>query len=116
MQTKNVAGQSNIVTARNYFDDQGNPAGGYAHGVGFCVSWQDGPRGKQPDGSLAPANGAFVEDLLVAVAQRLAFFQSTQYAHEANAEAMRLVNTAIETLAERARERANRGVLGQNAV
>lgn len=114
MQTKNVAGQSNIVTARNHFDENGNPAGGYAHGVGFCVSWQDGPRAKQPDGTLAPANGAFVEDLLVAATQRLAFFQSSKFVHPANAEAIRLINTAIETLAERANERANRGVLGSN--
>lgn len=116
MQTKNVAYQSNVVTARNYLDDLGNPAGGYAHGVGFCVSWQDGPRTKQVDGTLAPANGAFIEDLLVAVTQRLAFFQSSQYVHEANAKAMQLVNQAMATLAERANERASRGVLGQNSV
>lgn len=116
MQTENVAGQSNIVRARNYFDDQGNPSGGYAHGPGMCIAWQDGPRGKQADGTLAPANGAFVEDVLVAAAQRLAFFEESKYAHIANAEAITHINAAIESLNKRSKERASRGVLGQNAV
>lgn len=115
-QVTHVIGQSNPVTARNYTDEAGNPAGGYAHGPGMCIAWQDGPRGKEPDGTLGDPNGAFVEDALVAAVQRLTFFQASKYAHEANADAIGHIIAAIEALHARANERANRGVLGQHAV
>lgn len=114
MQTQNQIGQSNNVIARNYTDNEGNPAGGYAHGVGLCIAWQDGPRGKNEDGTLLPANGAFVEDVLVAAHQRLDFFQRSKFTHPDNAEAMSHIYQAIECLNRRARERAARGVLGNN--
>lgn len=122
MQKNFKLGQSNEVVARNYTDDAGNPAGGYAHGPGMTIAWQDGPRGKihesggPPEGRLAPANGAFVEDALVAARQRLEFFQQSPYAHDANAEAIRHIDYAIEALHNRAKERASRGVLGANVV
>jgi len=116
MQKNEQLCQSNEVRCRNYTDDNGNPSGGYAHGVGMCISWQDGPRGKLPDGGLQPANGAFVEDALVAAHQRLDFFQRSQYAHPDNAEAMGHIYQALECLNRRAKERKARGVLGQNAV
>lgn len=109
-------GQSNPVRSRNYVDENGNPAGGYAHGIGLCVNFQDGPRGKTDGGELKPANGAFVEDLLVAAAERLRFFQSSQFAHPANQEAINHINEAIRTLHVRATDRAARGVLGRNVV
>lgn len=108
-------GQSNEVTARNHIDTNGNPAGGYAHGVGMSIVWQDGPRGKIGE-TLAPANGAFVEDALVAARQRLEFFQESQFAHHANAEAIECIDAAIKSLQERSEERRSRGVLGVNAV
>jgi hypothetical protein len=108
-------GQSNPVTARNYTEENGDPAGGYAHGVGMSIAWQDGPRGKV-GGELGPATGAFVEDALVAAKQRLQFFQGSKYAHPANAAAIVLIDQAIGALHERAMERASRGVLGANAV
>lgn len=109
-------GQSNEISSCNYTDGNGNPAGGYATGVGLCVAFQNGPRGKDASGALAPANGAFVEDLLVAAHQRLEFFQGSKFVHEDNAEAMRHIEAAIEALNRRAKERAKRGVLGQNSV
>ncbi len=116
MQKNYKLGQSNEVNARNYFDEAGNPAGGYAHGPGMCIAWQDGPRGRVGEtGPLNPANGAFVEDALVAARQRLDFFQQSQYAHEANAEAILHIDAAIEALHARAVERQLRGVLGKNA-
>ncbi len=106
--------ESNEITTRNYVDDQGNPAGGYAHGVGMCISWQDGPRGPNPDGGLNPPNGAFVEDVMLAAKQRLEFFQQSQYADEANEMAIVHLNEAMEALHKRAEARRARGVLGQN--
>lgn len=110
-------GQSNEVSARNYTDENDNPAGGYAHGPGMCIAWQDGPRERHPaTGDLRPANGAFVEDALVAARQRLVFFQHSKFACEKNAEAMRHIDAAITALWDRALERESRGVLGSNAV
>lgn len=109
-------GQSNEITARNHVDANGNPAGGYAHGKGLCVSFQDGPRGKLPGGDLLPSNGAFVEDLLVAARQRLCFFQDSKFAHPNNQSAIESIDAAIQSLHRRACERADRGVLGKNEV
>jgi len=114
-QVSNI-GQSNPVRARNYTDADGNPAGGYVHGPGLCVAFQDGPRGKDADGKLKPANGAFVEDLLVAALQRLEFFQQSRYVHEKNQEAINHIVDALRALDTRARERSARGVLGKNEV
>lgn len=107
---------SNPVHSNNYFDGKGNPSGGYAHGIGMCIAWQDGPRGKFADGKLAPANGAFVEDAIVAARERLNFFQQSQYAHEANAKAINHLNLALDALATRTKERVARQVEGQNIV
>lgn len=110
-------GESNEVIARNFLNSSGNPAGGFVQGVGMFINWQDRPLGKDENtGRLAPANGAFIEDALVAARQRLAFFHSGKYAHDANAEAIRHIDCAIEVLERRASERRERGVLGQNAV
>lgn len=108
-------GQSNVITCKNYMDGD-NPAGGYAHGPGMCISWQDGPRGKDEHGNLQPASGAFVEDALVAALQRLHCFQNSKFAHPANARAIELINEAIGVLNSRSKERAARGVLGANVV
>lgn len=109
------AGQSNPIRSRHHVDANGNPAGGYAHGVGLCVNFQDGPRGT-PGGELKPANGAFVEDLMVAAIDRLEFFQGSQFRHDKNQEAIGHLYAALTALQDRATARAARGVLGCNAL
>jgi hypothetical protein len=116
VQTITQNGESNQIRCRNYTDAEGNPAGGYAHGIGMSIAWQDGPRGTGTDGQLAPPNGAFVEDAIQAAAQRLAFFQQSKYAHPDNAEAIAHLDAAIKALGRRAAERRSRGVLGLNKV
>lgn len=116
VQTIHQEGQSNEIRARNYTDENGNPAGGYCSGPGLCIHWQDGPRGSAPNATLNPANGAFVEDVILAAIQRLEFFERSQYAHPANADAIRACRAAIKSLHDRAIERKSRGVLGVNAV
>lgn len=108
-------GKSNQLTCKNYMDGD-NPSGGYAHGPGLCISWQDGPRGKDENGNLEPASGAFVEDALVAAGQRLQCFQASKFAHPANARAIELINEAVGVLASRSSERQARGVLGSHSV
>lgn len=110
------SGQSNHIRCRDWVDADGNPSSGYAQGVGMSVVFQDGPRGKRDDGTLQPANGAFVEDLLVAAMQRLAFFQNSKFAHPANADAIEHIAAAIKSLESRAKQRSDRGVLGANVV
>lgn len=110
------SGQSNPIRTRDVVDIEGNPAGGYAHGIGLCVSFQDGPRGRDETGALKPANGAFVEDLLVAAAGRLEFFQASRFACDANADALKGIYSALTALHARAQSREARGVLGSHTV
>lgn len=117
MPTVEQAGQSNPITCHNYIDAAtGNPESGYAHGVGMSITWQHGPRGKNADGTLAAANGAFVEDAILAARQRLNHFQNTKFAHQDNADAIECLDRAIDCLRRRAKARAERGVLGLNIV
>lgn len=110
------SGQSNPIRCSNSQDVHGNPTSGYAHSVGMCIAWQDGPRGKNPDGTLGPATGAFVEDALVAAKQRLEYFQQSKFACEENQSAIDSIALAIDHLARRAATRRERGVLGQHAT
>lgn len=116
VQEELCSGRSNAIRCRNYIDSDGNPTGGYAHGPGMCISWQDGPRGKDGNGELMEANGAFVEDALLAAWQRLLHFQKSQFACRENEVAMRHIQRAIGELFARSQDRNKRGVLGQNKV
>lgn len=116
MQIITQQAQSNPIRVSNHTDENGNPTGGYAHGTGLCIAWQDGPRGKAEGGTMAPANGAFVEDALVAARQRLQFFQESKFKCEANGEAIRCIDAALDALERRAKERAARGTQGQHLV
>lgn len=109
------------IRAVNVIDEDGNPTGGTVNlRIGernpLRIQWQDGPRGKDADGNLAPANGAFVEDVIWAAKQRLEFFQDSKYSHQNNQDAIQLLDSALGYLAQRRRERADRGVEGQHEV
>lgn len=109
------------IKATNVVDKDGNPTGGTVNmRMGernpLRVQWQDGPRGKDAEGNLGPSNGAFVEDVIWAALQRLEFFQTSKYAHPANAEAVSHLHQALEMLNTRRVERADRGVEGQHEV
>jgi len=107
--------QSNVLKVRHYMAGD-LPQSGYVTGPGLTVVWQDGPRAKQTDGSLATANGAFVEDVLLAAKERLAFFQSTKFNHPANDEAITYIEKALESLNSRAKNRESQGKLGQQQI
>lgn len=100
--------------AENWTDEQGRPAGGVATGRGFTVSWQNGPLGRGND--RREPNGAFVEDVIQAVVGRIEFYQSTEFACESNAEALRHLQLAAEALASRTRDREARKVEGTHVV
>lgn len=91
-------------------DADGNPAGGSTFGQGFAIAWQDGPLGREGERTLA--NGAFVEHVIEAAINRLAFYQSTKFAHPRNAQALEHLKAAIGALQMRTVERQARGVEG----
>lgn len=114
------------IVTNNQLDENGNPTGGEVklelnrevnggRGIHNClhVYWQDGPRG-QEDGSLAPPNGAFVEDVIYAAIQRLEYFQQSKFKSEYNQVALDNLTAALTALNERSNERAERGVLGKH--
>lgn len=92
------------------------PTGGYFHGEGLAIRYQDGPvgPGQKP-------NGCQVEDLLVAARYRLMHFQgdgtqdsSGEFACYENAEAVYAIGEALNWLAARTRARQEQGVEGSN--
>ena len=97
----------------NEVDENGNPAGGYAKGVGMEINWQNGPLGRG-DGRKSP-NGAFVETVLAAVTQRIEFYQTAQnkrFACRENAIAITKIEEALMWLDSRTKAREARLVEG----
>jgi hypothetical protein len=96
--------------AENDVDENGNPAGGFAGGIGFSIEWQRGPL--SVDGVRKEPNGAFVETILAAVKQRIEHYQDSRFACEENADAIVLIGQAIKRLDYRTRRRIEAGVEG----
>lgn len=95
-------------------DENGNPAGGVTSGRGFTISWQNGPLGR--DNERKEPNGAFVEDVLDAVAQRIDFYQGSKFACEENSEALHHINQAAAALDRRTKTREARKIEGTHEV
>lgn len=96
-------------------DAQERPAGGTSSGRGFCISWQNGPLGQMGTTERREPNGAFVEDVIQAVIGRLLFYQGSEFACQANADALEALNMAAEALDRRTKDREQRGVEGTHA-
>jgi hypothetical protein len=103
------------LTLANVTDVDENPTGGEVVGPGMTIHWQNGGRARE-DGSLAPANGAFVETVIYAAKQRLEFFQKSQYATDENQEAIEHLDQALLALDKRRQARKARGVEGKHEV
>ena len=84
----------------------GIPAGGRAVGRGLRVDFQDGPIGE------SGRNGAFIEDLLQVVHNRLAWYQTGKFACQENADALEHIVEALKALDKRTKKRRRRGVEG----
>jgi len=107
------------MSAQGFFseqwsDDSDNPAGGCTSGRGFTISWQNGPLGRGND--RREPNGAFVEDVIAAAADRIEFYQSSKFACDDNAEAIEHLRKAIDALQRRTRDRETRDVEGTHAA
>lgn len=103
------------IMADNFDDAEGNPAGGFAQGVGFEIVWQNGVT-RDADGRLMLQTGAFVEDVVMAVIQRMEFYQRGKFASDYNAAALEHLNKALVAMESRRRDRENRGVDGRHEL
>lgn len=98
------------MRSEHWVDASGNPEGGSTFGNGFAISWQHGPLGRGPD-RRAP-NGAFVEDVIAAAADRIEFYQGSKFACARNAKALEHLRAALSELEARTKEREARAVEG----
>lgn len=89
--------------ATNNIDADGNPSGGSAKGLGFSIHWQDGPLGRGAE--RTEPNGAFVETIIAAAAQRIDFYQQSKFACKENQEALDHLNAALAALDSRTKRR-----------
>lgn len=96
--------------SEQFTDADGAPAGGQTFGPGFAIAWQNGPLGRGTE--RKEPNGAFVETIIAAARDRLEFYQRGKFACKPNAEAIELLNAALEILDWRTKEREARGVEG----
>ena len=112
-------------TAKHTTDQEGRPAGGHTtidvnntHGV--VLQWQDGPlrvsAGKDIGGAplyddLQP-NGLFVETLIAVAADRIRYYQRSEFACRENAMAITKLEEAVMWLNERTKRRTAAGIEG----
>lgn len=104
-----------LVNSRHDSDEDGNPAGGRTDGKGILIVWQNGPlvweQGDVAGGRLEP-NGAFVEGVIEAAADRLRYYQASKFACRENALALTKLEEALHWLEHRTAVREARGVEG----
>lgn len=105
-----IDGAAGPITGHNNLDDDGNPAGGMVRGRGFEIVWQDGPL--VINGLRHEPNGAFVEDVVTAVLERMRHYQSTRFGCRENALVITKLEEAIHWMQHRTAARTRRGVEG----
>lgn len=96
--------------AEHWDDANGNPAGGTTFGRGFVIDWQNGPLGRGAE--RREPNGAFVEDVIDACADRIRFYQKSHFACDRNARALKHLEAALDELDARTNDREARAVEG----
>jgi hypothetical protein len=103
------------MTLNEHWNDaDGNPAGGISQGVGFTISWQNGPLGRGED--RREPNGAFVEEVLKAVVGRLEFYEDSKFSCSKNADAIEFIEDALVALKVRTEAREVREVEGTHTT
>ena len=101
---------SNPLECDNHTDANDNPTGGSVRSVGLSIDWQDGPLGRGAE-RIAPT-GAFSEDVLLAVIQRVKFYQASKFPCRENALAITHMEEALHWMQARHEERDRREVQG----
>lgn len=110
--------------SEHWNDANGNPAGGTTFGNGFAIGWQNGPLGRHSEGcgplicadgcTCRDPNGAFVEDVIAAAADRIRYYQRSKFACERNANALCYLEMALDILDQRTKNREARKVEGMH--
>ena len=96
--------------SEHWTDEEGRPTGGITSGRGFVMSWQNGPLGIGND--RKEPNGAFVEDVIEAVIERIGMYQKSQFKCDENARALVYLEAAVGALNERTKRREDAGTEG----
>lgn len=112
--TKSTLGKAGPMTSHFLMDGDENPAGGTSSGVGYSISWQNGPL--QVGDQRVPPNGAFVEDIIAVAKHRLEFFQDSKFACSENATAIKCLEDALKSLESRTKRREAEGTEGTHNV
>ena len=99
-----------LGTSTFHTDGDGNPAGGNTTMRGIAITWQNGALGRGAE--RKEPNGAFVDDCLIGVIDRLQYYQSGKFRCEENADAIRHIGKALDALAARSGRRENAGTQG----
>ena len=102
--------------SHHHNNEAGNPAGGVSFGPGYSISWQNGPLGRKRLPYRKEPNGAFVEDILAVVKDRIEFYQKSKFACGENDLAIQLIDKALARLDERTKDRETRQVEGTHEV
>lgn len=97
----------------NKVDDDGNPTGGSVRGTGISIDWQDGPLGRGDD--RQEPNGAFVEGVIEAARQRIAFYNESKFRCRENSLAITKLEEALHWLNSRTARRESEGTEGTHA-
>ena len=97
-------------TQEDWTDEEGTPAGGVAFGPGYAISWQNGPLGRGND--RRDPNGAFVESIIKAAANRIAHYQASRFACDENRQALLHLESALSCLEARTQRREAQNVEG----
>lgn len=99
--------------AVNMSDEFGRPAGGYVRSVGLDIKWQDGPLGRGAE--RVEPNGSFVETVIAAALQRLAYYNDGQFKCDENTAAIAHLHGALHWLNRRTQRREVAGVEGTHS-
>lgn len=102
------------IQSDHYSTGDGTPDGGVTQSTGLLITWQRGPLGRGED--RKEPNGAFVETVIRAAADRLEYYQGSRFACDENIEALRHLDQALAVLASRTAARESRGVEGTAQV
>ncbi len=100
--------------SEHWNDENGNPSGGNTFGTGFAISWQNGPLGR--DETRKEPNGAFVEDIIAAVIDRIDYYQKSQFKSDYNQKAIEYLILANKELNARTIDREKRKVEGTHGI
>ena len=100
---------NNGFTSEHWDDENGNPCGGITEGVGFTISWQNGPL------RTNNRNGAFVEDVIKAVIDRMEYYEASKFSCPENVQTISALKSALLSQIARTQRRTEAGIEGTHA-